>query len=95
MSYIDPVVYDPSKLVGDDRRVMDGFEVCERAVKAACADYIYMISIDNPETLGKVLSEIAESARDYVLADLEAAKLSLACVLMESNLETYGDGDES
>lgn len=94
MSHIDPVAYDPSKLVGDDRRVMDGFEVCERAVKDACADYVHMISADNPETLGKVLSEIAESARDYVLADLEAAKLSLACALMESSPEAYGGTDE-
>lgn len=94
MSYIDPVVYDPTKLVGDDRLVMDGFEVCERAVSDACTEYIDMVNTDNPETLGKMFSEIAESIRDYVLADLQATKLSLSCTLMERDAETYGeDGD--
>lgn len=90
MSYIDPVEYDPAKLVGDDRRVMDGFEICERAVSDACAEYIDMVGADNPETIGKMFSEIAESVRDYVLADLEAAKLSLSCALMEVDPDTYG-----
>lgn len=90
MSYIDPVAYDPTKLVGDDRRIMDGFEVCERAVSDACAEYIDMVGTDNPETIGKMFSEIAESVRDYVLADLQATKLSLSCTLMEANLDTYG-----
>lgn len=93
MSYIDPAVYDPAKLVGDDRRLMDGFEICERAVGDACAEYVDMVGADNPETIGKMFSEIAESVRDYVLADLQATKLSLSCTLMEADPDTYDEGD--
>lgn len=91
MSHIDPETYDPAKLVGDERLVMDGFEACERAVSEAMAAYIDMVGADNPETIGKMLSEVADSVRDFVLCDVESAKLSLSCALMESNLDTYGE----
>ncbi len=91
MSHIDPETYDPAKLVGDERLVMDGFEACERAVGEAMAAYIDMVGADNPETIGKMLCEVADSVRDFVLCDVESAKLSLSCALMESDPDTYGE----
>lgn len=94
MSHIDPETYDPAKLVGDERLVMDGFEACERAVSCAMSAYVDMVGADNPETIGRMLAEVAESVRDFVACDVEAAKLSLSCALMESNLDVYGEDSD-
>lgn len=90
MSYINPITYDPDELVGEDRVMMDGYDV-------AIQDVIYFLTdvnpaiFDLPDFMRTMYEEVQQDITDRLAAYVELKRIDLTCALMESNLELYGE----
>lgn len=93
MTYFDPDVYDPEKLVGDEKRVMAGYDICMDTAVDAFMNYIDLVRHENPDTWGNLLGEYAEQIRDQIMDYLQGTRVQLTCSLMENNLELYGEDE--
>lgn len=93
MTHIDPDVYNPDKLVGNEANVMFGYNLCAEIIEGAFIDYIETSKREMPDTWGKLLSECAEQVRDHVMYNVRMSRIDVTCSLMENNLELYGEDE--
>ncbi len=86
MTYFDPEIYDPKKLVDEDAIEMRGFEWCTE-----CAECFF----DNiePKCSAKPLDDIyqavASDIKDQLLDWLASSRIELTVSLMDNNDKYY------
>lgn len=90
MSYYNPEVYDPKKLLGEDAAVMEGFSLCgqmvldwldETAEDGSAGNCIPMFDV----LYGQVAQDISHRIADL----LDGRRVELTVSLMEAEPERY------
>lgn len=84
MSYYNPEVYDPKKLLGEDAAVMEGFSLCGQMV---------LDRLDEMEDNGLMDESIplfsAHDIKGRIANLLDCEKIELTVSLMEAEPERY------
>lgn len=88
MTYINPEIYDPAKLTGDERLTMDGFDAAIEEVES------FFDQLEPPSgvpVFDSLYRGVAEDLRDGLLDRLAGARIEQACALMEGVPEKYSE----
>ncbi len=88
--YLDPKIYDPAKLEGDERLQFTGFEIALDAIECEFDNIIYDAQCDIA-TIETLYKEIVQAVKEQIMECLECTKTEYVCSLMENNLEKYSD----
>lgn len=90
MSYYNPEVYDPKKLLGEDAAVMEGFSLCGQMVLDRLDEMEDNGLMDESIPLfSELYRQVARDIR-YELNDLlNDTKIELTVSLMEAESERY------
>lgn len=97
MTYFDPKEYDWKKLKGEEAEFMKGYNYAIEEFETAFDNIIIFprgYDAATP-TLNKLIREIQEQLRDETLEWMKMYRVELTCSIMESNLEKYGEDEES
>lgn len=90
MSYYNPEVYDPKKLLGEDAAVMEGFSLCGQMV----LDWLDEMSehggmSDCVPMFDELYCQVARDIRHRIADLLDAERVELTVSLMEADPERY------
>lgn len=90
MSYYNPEVYDPKKLLGEDAAVMEGFSLCGQSV----LDWLDEMSehggmSDCVPMFDELYCQVARDIRLRIADLLDAERVELTVSLMEAEPERY------
>lgn len=90
MSYYNPEVYDPKKLLGEDAAVMEGFSLCGQMV----IDWLDetaegMTAYGGVPIFDVIYSQVAHDIRHRIADLLDAERVELTVSLMEADPERY------
>ncbi|WP_373097067.1 hypothetical protein [Collinsella bouchesdurhonensis] len=88
MTYFNPEIYDPAKLTGDERLIMDGFDT---AVEEVESFFVLLMPPSGVEALDRLYEGVAEDLRDELLGMLAVSRIELTCSLMENTPEKYDE----
>lgn len=88
MTHINPEIYDPAKLTGDERLIMDGFDTAIEEVEG------FFDCLEPPsgvDALDDLYESVAKSLRKELLDRLAGSRIEQACALMEGAPEKYSE----
>lgn len=85
MSYYNPEVYDPKKLLGEDAAVMEGFSLCGQMV----LDWLDETAYGGVPIFDVIYSQVAHDIRQHVADLLDGRRVELTVSLMEAEPERY------
>lgn len=90
MSYYNPEVYDPKKLLGEDAAVMEGFSLCGQMVLDWLDETAEgMTAYGGFPIFDVIYSQVAHDIRQYVADLLDGRRVELTVSLMEADPERY------
>lgn len=90
MSYYNPEVYDPKKLLGEDAAVMEGFSLCGQMVLDRLDEMAEDGSAGNCIPMFDVLyGQVAQNISHRIADLLDGRRVELTVSLMEAEPERY------
>ncbi len=88
MTYINPEIYDPAKLKGDERLIMEGFDA---AIKEVDGFFDCLEPPSGVTVIDNLYKGVAEDLRDELLGRLAGARIEQTCALMDGAPEKYSE----
>lgn len=90
MSYYNPEVYDPKKLLGEDAAVMEGFSLCGQMVLDWLDETAEgMTAYGGVPIFDVIYSQVAHDIRQHVADLLDGRRVELTVSIMEDAPERY------
>lgn len=90
MSYYNPEVYDPKRLLGEDAAVMEGFSLCGQMVLDWLDETAEgMTAYGGVPIFDVIYSQVAHDIRQHVADLLDGRRVELTVSLMEAEPERY------
>ena len=91
MIYIDPNIYNPKDLVGEDKIYIQGYM---HALEDSKVFFDNLEAHTKSDTLDKIYSEFVKDAAESFDDWAEIHLTETTCSIMESNLEVYGEDED-
>lgn len=90
MSYYNPEVYDPKKLLGEDAAVMEGFSLCGQMVLDWLDETAEgMTAYGGVPIFDVIYSQVAHDIRQHVADLFDGRRVELTVSLMEAEPKRY------